>query len=236
MSVKTTKAKILLVEGKRANHPSFAFGLDKKGYQVESVSNGAAAIDRVGEACPDVIIVDAASMRTSGRRICQSLQKHESGIPVVLIVDPPADDKEVPGARVVLELPFTLQKLVNRIRPLLPVEQKDLVEVGPFQLDTQQRVARCLGKQARLTPRLVTLLKILMETPGTVIERENLFRQVWDTAYTGDTRTLDVHVSWLRQALEADPRHPQFIKTVRGVGYRLDIEDYARSNGSEPAE
>ncbi len=236
MSVKTTKAKILLVEGKRADHPSFAFGLDKKGYQVESVSNGATAIDRVSEACPDVIIVDAASMRTSGRRICQSLQKQAAGVPVVLIVDPPSDGKEITGAKVVLVMPFTLQKLVNRIRPLLPVEQKDLMEVGPFQLDTQQRVARCLGKQARLTPRLVTLLKILMETPGTVIEREHLFRQVWDTAYTGDTRTLDVHVSWLRQALEKDPRRPQFIKTVRGVGYRLDVEDYARSNGSEPAE
>jgi len=234
--VKTTKAKILLVEGKRADRTSFAFGLDKKGYQVESVSNGATAIDRVSEACPDVIIVDAASMRTSGRRICQSLQKHAVGVPVVLIVDPPLDGKEIAGAKVVLVLPFTLQKLVNRIRPLLPVEQKDLMEAGPFQLDTQQRVARCLDKQARLTPRLVTLLKILMETPGTVIEREHLFRQVWDTAYTGDTRTLDVHVSWLRQALEKDPRRPQFIKTVRGVGYRLDIEDYARTNGSEPAE
>ena len=162
MSVKTTKAKILLVEGKRADHPSFAFGLDKKGYQVESVSNGATAIDRVSEACPDVIIVDAASMRTSGRRICQSLQKQAAGVPVVLIVDPPSDGKEITGAKVVLVMPFTLQKLVNRIRPLLPVEQKDLMEVGPFQLDTQQRVARCLGKQARLTPRLVTLLKILM--------------------------------------------------------------------------
>lgn len=236
MSVKTTKAKVLLVEGKRADHPSFAFGLDKKGYQVESVSNGSAAIERVSEACPDVIIIDAASMRTSGRRICQSMQKHAPNIPVVLIVDPPADGKEVPGTKVVLVMPFTLQKLVNRIRPLLPVEQKDLMEAGPFQLDTQLRVARCLSKQARLTPRLVTLLKILMETPGTVIEREHLFRQVWDTAYTGDTRTLDVHVSWLRQALEEDPRHPQFIKTVRGVGYRLDIEEYARSNGSEPAE
>jgi DNA-binding response OmpR family regulator len=173
-------------------------------------------------------------MRTSGKRICQSLQKNAAGIPVILILEPSSEPNETPGADVVLALPFTLQKLVNRIRPLLPVEEKDLLQAGPFQLDTQQRVARCQNKQVRLTPRLVTLLKILMETPGTVIEREHLFRQVWDTAYTGDTRTLDVHVSWLRQALEVDPRHPQFIKTVRGVGYRLDIEEYGHSNGAEP--
>ncbi len=83
---------------------------------------------------------------------------------------------------------------------------------------------RCEGKQARLTPRLVILLKTLMERPGEVIERNTLFRMVWETAYTADTRTLDVHVSWLREALEDDPRHPRFVKTVRGVGYRLDLE------------
>ncbi len=234
--MKATKAKILLVEGKRSDRSSFAPGLAKKGYLVDSVPNGSAAVVRVTEQRPDVVIVDAASMRTSGRRICQSLQKHADGIPVILILEPPADPSNPSPAEVTLVMPFTLQKLVNRIRPLLPVEPKDLLLAGPFQLDAQQRVARCEGRQARLTPRLVTLLKILMESPGAVIEREHLFRQVWDTAYTGDTRTLDVHVSWLRQALETDPRHPRYIKTVRGVGYRLDVEEYVHPNGSEPAE
>jgi DNA-binding response OmpR family regulator len=81
----------------------------------------------------------------------------------------------------------------------------------------------------------VSLLKILMQNPGTVIERQNLFRQVWDTAYTGDTRTLDVHVSWLRQLLEDDPRHPQYIKTIRGVGYRLDVEEDTLLGSLSPA-
>jgi DNA-binding response OmpR family regulator len=233
LSVKTARAKILLIEGKRADHPSFAFGLDKKGYQVDSVASGTAALVHLTSSRPDLVIVDAASMRTSGRRICQSLQKSSQNLPIVLVVEQNSDLKEKTGADVVLLLPFTLQKLVNRIRPLLPVDQKDLLQVGPFQLDTVQRVARCQGKQSRLTPRLVTLLKILMENPGTVIEREHLFRQVWDTAYTGDTRTLDVHVSWLRQALEADPRHPKFIKTIRGQGYRLDLEEVQNANGFE---
>ena len=75
----------------------------------------------------------------------------------------------------------------------------------------------------RLTPRLAQLLKILIDHSGEVLERERLFREVWKTEYTADTRTLDVHVSWLREAIELDPRKPVFLKTVRGVGYQLDI-------------
>jgi len=94
--------------------------------------------------------------------------------------------------------------------------------VGLIRLDTERRRVRCQGREARLTPRLAQLLQILMEHPGAVVERAQLFRQVWKTEYTEDTRTLDVHISWLREALEEDPRHPQFLKTIRGVGYRLD--------------
>ncbi len=132
--------------------------------------------------------------------------------------------------------PFTLQKLVNRIRPLLPSEPKSLISAGPIQLDTEQRLVRCENRQARLTPRLVTLLKILIDHPGELMDRKELFRQVWDTAYTVDTRTLDVHVSWLRQAIEEDPRQPKYIKTIRGMGYRLDIEapSPAMDEASEP--
>ena len=163
-------------------------------------------------------------MQTSGRRICQSVREHADGVPVVLIVGQNAENLDKTGADVTLVWPFTLQKLLNRIKPYLPSEPKDLLQVGPLTLDTEQRWVRCNGKQARLTPRLVILLKTLMERPGEVIERNTLFRMVWDTAYTVDTRTLDVHVSWLREALEDDPRHPRFVKTVRGVGYRLDVE------------
>ena len=98
-----------------------------------------------------------------------------------------------------------------------------MLHTGPIRLDMGQRRVRCLGKQARLTPRLAAIFKTLMEHHGEVVERANLFSQVWETKYTEDTRTLDVHISWLRQALEVDPRHPRFLKTIRGVGYRLDV-------------
>jgi DNA-binding response OmpR family regulator len=222
--VESIKTRILLIEGKRSDHPSFSGGLTKKGFQVEGVFSGNAALARLKENLPDLVLIDAASMQTSGRRICQSVREHANAIPVVLVVAQNPDNAGKAGAHVTLVWPFTLQKLLNRIKPFLPSDQKNLLQVGPLMLDTEQRWVRCEGKQARLTPRLVILLKTLMERPGEVVERNNLFRMVWETAYTADTRTLDVHVSWLREALEDDPRHPRFVKTVRGVGYRLDVE------------
>lgn len=217
------KARILLIEGKRADRVSYAAGLTKKGFQVESAPNGNAALRMMKDRLPHLVLIDAVSLRTSGRRICQSIRQHAAGVAIVLMVDEGFNNLQKLDADIVLSYPFTLQKLLNRIRPLLPVEQKSLLQAGPIQLDVEQRLMRCKNRLVSLTPRLVVLLQALMEHPGVVIERKKLFRKVWDTAYTGDTRTLDVHVSWLRQALEEDPRHPEFIKTVRGVGYRLDV-------------
>jgi len=223
--VESMNARILLIEGKKSNHPSFVTGLKKKGFQVESVSSGSAALTKLFEDLPHLVLVDIVSMQTNGRRIIQSVRGNARNVPLVLIVDQRSENIDKLGADVVLVWPFTLQKLLNRIRPLLPSDQKNVLQVGPLQLDTEQRWVRCLGKHSRLTPRLVTLLKVLMEHQGEIIERNNLFSQVWDTTYTEDTRTLDVHVSWLRKAFEEDPRHPRFVKTVRGVGYRLDVDD-----------
>ena len=224
MSVKNTKLNILLVEGKRADKPTFGFGLARKGYQVDTVANGSEALKYLESNAAHLVLVNAASMRTSGKRICQSIRKQSAKIPIVLVVEAGGEVFDPADANVVLTLPFTLQKLLNRLRPYLPVEEKDTQQVGPLVLDVEQRRVRIHERQISLTPRLVVLLKALMDHPGEVINRDDLFRTVWETAYIGDTRTLDVHVSWLRQALEEDPRHPQFIKTVRGVGYRLDVD------------
>jgi len=87
----------------------------------------------------------------------------------------------------------------------------------------EKRIVRCQGKQTRLTPRLTRLLKSLIDHKGEVVERKELFSHVWETDYTDDTRTLDVHISWLRRAIEEVPEEPKFLKTIRGVGYRLDV-------------
>jgi len=217
------KAKILLVEGKHTDRPSFVSGLTKKGYQVESAPNGSAALTRLKDSMPNVVIVDAASMRTSGKRICQSLRSAHPELPIVLILDEGAEIDDKVAADISLRMPFTPQKLINRIKPLLPNKEVNILQVGPLQLDVQHRMVRCNNKQLRLTPRLVTLLRIFMERPRQVLEREALFREVWETNYAGDMRTLDVHISWLRQAIEEDPRHPVYLITLRGSGYRLDV-------------
>lgn len=214
---------LLLIEGKHAEHPAFTPALRKKGYAVELVSNGSEALTRLDSGfTPDVVIVNAATLRTNGKRICQSLRQKAADLPILLILDPDRESDN-PEIDAVLTLPFTAQKLVNRVRQLLPGDDKDTLHAGPVRLDVEKRTVRCLGKQTRLTPRLVRLLKTLIEHQGEVIERKLLFSQVWETNYTDDTRTLDVHVSWLRRAIEADPENPQFVKTVRGVGYRLDV-------------
>jgi len=217
-----TDATILIIEGKHAEIPSFATDLQKKGFDVETAKSGSDAISRLDKIAPHLVVVNAASLRSSGVRICQSLRDNSDKLPVILILDKDTSVSK-DSADVILNLPFTVQKLSNRIKPLLPGDGKNVVHVGPIRLDTERRRVRCLGKNTKLTPRLVSLLHILMEHHGEVVERENLFKQVWETDYTGDTRTLDVHISWLRRAIELDPLKPKFLKTIRGVGYRLDV-------------
>jgi DNA-binding response OmpR family regulator len=216
-------SKILLVENRQADHESFGPALTKKGFQVETVPNGGAALSCLLELDPDLVIVDAASLRTSGKRICQSIRQKLEGLPIVLVVSPAQQKTDSTGADLIVELPFTAQKLVNRMKILLPPDDKDVLHIGPIRLNIKQKNLRCLGKNTRLTTRQVSLLRVLMEHPREIFERKDLFCQVWETEYTGDTRTLDVHISWLRRALEPDPRHPRLLKTIRGIGYRLDI-------------
>jgi DNA-binding response OmpR family regulator len=216
-------ATLLLIEGKHADHPSFTPALRNKGFVVELVSSGSEALARLSDGfSPEMVVVNAATLRSSGKRICQSLREKAKNLPILLVLD---EDQEVEKveADVILSLPFTAQKLVNRIRHLMPGDGKDYIIAGPIRLDTEKRMVQCPGKQARLTPRLVHLLKALIKQHGEVIERKALFSQVWETNYTDDTRTLDVHISWLRQAIETDPDNPQYLKTVRGVGYLLDV-------------
>jgi DNA-binding response OmpR family regulator len=213
---------LLVIEGRHAEIPSFAADLQKKGFDIRSFQNGSQAVARLKQIDPSLIVINAASIRSTGIRICNSVRKKDPKLPIILILEKEKQvDKEL--AETVLALPFTVQKLVNRIKALLPSDGKNVVTAGPILLDLEHKRVRCLGKNAKLTPRLVTLLQILMDKHGEVVERESLFKKVWETNYTGDTRTLDVHISWLRRAIELDPNNPKFLKTIRGVGYRLDV-------------
>lgn len=216
------KVKILWIEGKRAASPSLIPGLRRKGFTVDIVSTGTQALHYLKENQPNLIVIHAASMRSNGRRNCRTLRNMYPELPLIVVTSKEFPLEDESSASVILQLPFTARKLINRIQPLLPADDENLLNAGPIDLDVRNRRVSCNGREKRLTPRLVTLLKMLIEHRGDVVQRETLFKTVWDTTYIGDTRTLDVHISWLRQAIEEDPRHPELLKTVRGLGYRLD--------------
>ena len=216
------KTTLLVIEGRHAEIPSFANDLQKKGFDVLLFQNGSEAVSKIKQVTPTLAVINAASLRSTGIRICLSLRKKDAKIPIILILEKERPvDKELADA--VLALPFTVQKLVNRIKALMPGDGNNVVSAGPIRLDLENKRVRSLGKNTKLTPRLINLLQILMDKHGEVVERDALFKKVWETNYTGDTRTLDVHISWLRRAIELDPDNPKFLKTIRGVGYRLDV-------------
>jgi DNA-binding response OmpR family regulator len=218
------KARILWVEGKRnrKNNPSYISTLRKKEYEVEIAPNRNDALLRIYEAKPDLVVVNALTLRTSGKKICNEIHDKITELPILLITDSEQHLSGKIAADLILELPFTSRKLLNRIVSLIHGDGKILLHIGWIRLDLERKRVRCQDREYNLTPKLTKLLKVLMDHNGEVVKREILFSEVWDTNYTGDTRSLDVHISWLREALEENPRKPQFLKTIRGVGYRLD--------------
>jgi DNA-binding response OmpR family regulator len=216
-------ANILLIESRRASAPSYAPALERKGYEVQVAHKVDSSLDGVDSSKPDLIILDAASMQTSGTRMCRTTRSMLGGIPIILVAPTGARPDAGCGANVTLIHPFTPRKLLNRVARLLPADERFALVSGPIRLNRAQRTVQSHGRESRLTPKQAKLLEVFMHAPGQLITREALIRQVWHTDYTGDTRTLDVHMSWLRRAIEPDPSHPRYLKTIRGMGYRLDL-------------
>jgi DNA-binding response OmpR family regulator len=218
-----TIANILLVESNRASAPSFTSALEKKGYSVDIYHKIDPAIKAAKEEPPDVLILDAASMRTSGTRMCRTMRTKLEGLPIILVSPEDAQPDPGNGASITLIHPFTPRKLLNRVARLLPGDESYMLKVGPIRLNLAQRKVFVHGKESRLTPKQTKLLELFMLNPGRLLTRKSLIKQIWQTDYLGDTRTLDVHMSWLRSAVEKDPSKPQLLRTIRGMGYRLDI-------------
>lgn len=216
-------ANILLIESGRPSAPSYASALEKKGFAVKVCHKVPSAVAQAKKETPDVLVLDAASMRTSGTRMCRAARSNLDGLPIILISPEGCEPDPGNGSTVTLVQPFTPRKLVNRVHRLLPGDERYTIEAGPIKLNLAQRKVRVRGREGRLTPKQAKLLEIFLNNPGKLLTRDRLIREVWLTDYTGDTRTLDVHMSWLRQAIEANPRRPQFLKTIRGMGYRLDL-------------
>jgi len=227
MAVNTNVVKhspILWIEGRWPGSQDFVPLLRKKGFVIEVVSTGKQAIEKAADDAYDLMVINAASMRTSGARISKNVRGQFKDLPIILVC---SEDRVPTGVDTyvdhLLVMDFTTRKLVNRIMKLLPGDHKRMIHKGPLVVDPDRSLVISNGQKTTLTPKLYYLLKMFLDKPGEVIAREELFMDVWKTSYTGDTRTLDVHISWLRQAIEVDPRNPKLLTTVRGVGYKLDV-------------
>jgi DNA-binding response OmpR family regulator len=216
-------AKVLLLESERANAPSFASALEKRGYAVTVERTAKAALKRSQTLSPDIVVLNVASLKTSGARICRQFKTSLNGTPIVLV----AEERSIPdsncGASATLVAPFTPRKLLNGVARLLPGDDSTTLQLGPIKLNLAQRRISFGGREERVTPKQAKLLEMFLRAPGQMLTRKAIMKHVWDTDYTGDTRTLDVHMSWLRGVIEPNPRKPRYLKTLRGQGYRLDL-------------
>lgn len=220
-----TSSCVLLIEKSARLRSSHEAALRGKGYEV-AVEPGVKEVvaHKVYESA-DIAVLDAASMNTSGIRMSGKLKEVLNGVPLILLCP---KNTAVPTSKVadaVLVEPFTSRKLHNRISRLLPPDPKDVISAGPIQLDTTMRTVICHGRKTYLTPKLANMLQHFLAHAGRLVRRETLMRFIWHTNYTGDMRTIDVHVSWLRKAIEKEPSSPHLLKTIRGIGYRLDLPE-----------
>lgn len=195
----------------------------EKRYDVVRTTSGQKALEIANKQAIDVIVLDSVSMRTSGERTCRNIRHAMPNIDLIHIHPGPKREANS-EADVVLFPKLTPRKLVNAIERLQMSNSADVITTGPFKLNRTSRLLVTPTQEVELTPKVATLVGLFLENPDRVLDRKYLMAQVWETEYLGDTRTLDVHIRWARQALESEKGRPKYLKTVRGVGYRLDID------------
>jgi DNA-binding response OmpR family regulator len=221
------KALILLVEGKKAGESSLAVAIGKVGhYQLAIVHTGGEAIQWLQEHAPDLVIYDSSYMRSGGARTCRRLKRELGDRALIHVRLRGQAENRAANADVYLAQPFTARKLLNRVRSLLPADdlEEEVVRTGELTVYLSKRSVEVAGQgERRMTPKLTALLGQFLRQPGRILSRSELMYNVWHTEYVGDTRTLDVHIRWIRELIESNPAEPQMLRTVRGVGYVFGV-------------
>ncbi len=221
-----SKARVLLIGRSQVKGPAFPVSL-KKRYDLTIVANGKQAEMMAVQQKPHVIVLDAVSLRTPGDRICQNLRSSVPDVPLIHL-HPEVQEAASSSADAVLHQPFTSRKLINSIERLITLSDDEIITCGPFSLNIPRRILMNSHHETQLTPKVALLLELFMRQPGETLDRKTLMAAVWQTDYLGDTRTLDVHIRWIRQVIEESPGRPRYLKTVRGVGYCLDVSANGR--------
>jgi len=219
---------ILVVDDEPILRETLAEALEADGFRVVTAADGREALSRFRERQPDLVVLDLMLPELSGIEVCRIIRA-ESGVPIVMLTAKSSElDKVVGlelGADDYVTKPFSLRELSARIRALLRRSEQlaeaptPPVELGLLTVDLAGHRLLRDGERVPLKPKVFELLAYLLRHPGQVLTREQLLEHVWGYDYAGETRTVDVHVHWLRAAIEPDPAAPVYLHTVRGVGY-----------------
>jgi DNA-binding response OmpR family regulator len=220
---------ILVVDDESTLRETLAEALEADGYRVVTAPDGREALTKFRAEHPDLVLLDLMLPELSGIEVCRIIRA-ESGVPIVMLTAKDAERDKVVGLELgaddYVTKPFSLRELTARIRAIFRRAEQQAVESPPAIIDLGRvqvdlaghRILRD-GRPVPVKPKAFELLAFLVRHPGQVFTRDQLLEHVWGYDYAGETRTVDVHVHWLRSQIEEDPATPALVHTVRGVGY-----------------
>lgn len=225
-------ARILVVEDEETLAEAISFLLSKEGFDVAVAATGPQAIESFDKSGADLILLDLMIPGLSGTEVCRQIRS-KSAVPIIMLT---AKDSEIDkvvglelGADDYVTKPYSSRELIARIRAVLRRgELHDAgidgaaLEVGPVRMDTDRHIISVNGEVVAIPLKEFELLEFLMRNAGRVLTRIQLIDRVWGSDYVGDTKTLDVHIKRLRAKIEKDPANPEYIQTVRGMGYKME--------------
>lgn len=227
---------VLIVEDDTSILEAVAFNLERDGHEVLRAEDGVAGLELARAERPDLVLLDVMLPRMSGLDVCRIL-RDEQPVPILMLTARDSEADKIQGldlgADDYVTKPFSMRELRARVSSALRRDQLsrsvavdgrtegDRLEGGGIVLDLVAHDVTVHGDVVSLRPREFALLEYLMRHPGQALSREMILESVWGYSYVGETRTVDVHVRWLREKLEEDPAHPAHLQTVRSVGYKF---------------
>ncbi|MBI5284713.1 MAG: response regulator transcription factor [Chloroflexi bacterium] len=230
-TVSTQAKTVLVVEDEPSLASTLSYNLRKNGFNVVSAADGLAGLQEARRARPDVVVLDLMLPKMDGLEVCRRIRA-DSDVPILMLTAKSEELDKVVGLEVgaddYLTKPFGMRELMARVRALLrrsgargATGEAGQIVIGDVELDARGRAVHRAGRAIALKPKEFDLLFFLARNPGQVFTREQLLEHVWGYEFFGGSRTVDVHVRWLREKLETEPGHPEHLLTVRGVGYKL---------------
>jgi DNA-binding response OmpR family regulator len=223
--------RILVVDDEPTLVATLRYNLEREGYQVVTASDGDSGLSLARSDRPDLVILDLMLPVIDGFEVCRLLRR-EMTVPILMLTAKADEVDKVVGLELgaddYVTKPFSMRELLARVRALLrraetaPAVDVELLAAGNLQVDLRRREASRQGRVLTLKPKEYELLLFLLRNRGRAFTREQLLDQIWGYDFAGDTRTVDVHMRWLRQKIEDEPAKPTRLITIRGVGYRFD--------------